>query len=56
MYTVCNISPPVKKPKSRVSPPTSPTAVLTQEAIQLRLKEAEGRKKSIEEERWAQPD
>ena len=46
-----NTCPPVKKPKSRVSPPTSPTAVLTQEAIQLRLKEAEGRKKSIEEER-----
>jgi len=45
------LSPAVKKPKSRVSPPTSPTAVLTQEAIQLRLKEAEGRKKSIEEER-----
>jgi len=45
------LSPAVKKPKSRVSPPTSPTAALTQEAIQLRLKEAEGRKKSIEEER-----
>jgi len=44
------LSPAVKKPRSRVSPPTSPQE-LSQEAIALRLKNAEERKKSIENER-----
>jgi len=44
------LSPAVKKPKSRVSPPTSPSAP-TQESIEQKLKEAEERKKIIETDR-----
>jgi len=39
------------KPRSRVSPPTSPAAPPTQASIDQKLKEAEVRKKSIETER-----
>ena len=62
------LSPAVKKPKSRVSPPTSPSAptqvlewppvelpvltLLNQESIEQKLKEAEERKKIIETDRW----
>jgi len=42
------LSPAVKKPRSRVSPPTSP---LTQASIDKKLKEAEERKNSIKTER-----
>merc|ERR1712013_30211 len=44
------LSPAVKKPKSRVSPPTSPSAP-TQESIEQKLKGAEERKKIIETDR-----
>ena len=62
------MSPAVKKPKSRVSPPTSPSAptqvlerppvepqdltLFNQESIEQKLKEAEERKKIIETDRW----
>merc|ERR1719158_954372 len=42
------LSPAVKKQKSRVSPPTSPTANVTQESIVQKLKNAEERRQSIE--------
>lgn len=44
------LSPAVKKPRSRVSPPTSPA--VTQEGLDKRLREAEERKQSIEADRW----
>jgi len=42
------LSPAVKKQKSRVSPPTSPTSNVTQESIVQKLKDAEERRQSIE--------
>ena len=42
------LNPAVKKQKSRVSPPTSPTANVTQESIVQKLKNAEERRQSIE--------
>merc|ERR1711962_469398 len=42
------LSPAVKKQKSRVSPPTSPTSNVTQESIVQKLKGAEERRQSIE--------
>jgi len=42
------LSPAVKKQKSRVSPPTSPTSNVTQESIVQKLKSAEERRQSIE--------
>jgi len=44
------LSPAVKKPKSRVSPPTSPTAN-SQETIARKLQEAEERKQVLEQEK-----
>jgi len=43
------LSPAVKKPKSRVSPPTSPTS--NQETIAKRLQDAEERKQILEQEK-----
>jgi len=43
------LSPAVKKPKSRVSPPTSPTS--NQETIAKKLQEAEERKQILEQEK-----
>jgi len=45
------LSPAIKKPKSRISPPTSPTANLSEEAIAKKLAEAEERKQSLEQEK-----
>jgi len=45
------LSPAIKKVKSRVSPPTSPTSLNNEEAISKKLAEAEERKKSLEQER-----
>jgi len=46
------LSPAIKKPKSRISPPTSPTSSnLSEEAIAKKLAEAEGRKQSLEQEK-----
>jgi len=42
------LSPATKKPRSRISPPTSPTANITQESIVQKLKEAEERRQSLE--------
>jgi len=43
------LSPAIKKPKSRVSPPTSPTS--NQETLAKKLQEAEDRKKSLDLEK-----
>merc|ERR1712106_44558 len=43
------LSPAVKKPKSRVSPPTSPTG--NQETLAKKLQEAEERKQVLEQEK-----
>ena len=43
------LSPAVKKPKSRVSPPTSPTS--NQETLAKKLQEAEERKQVLEQEK-----
>ena len=41
----------ISKPKSRLSPPTSPTAANNEESISKKLAEAEERKKNLEQEK-----
>merc|ERR1711971_1217804 len=45
------LSPAIKKPKSRLSPPTSPTSANNEESISKKLADAEERKKVLEQEK-----